>query len=126
MTPKTEARAHLRKAGEFLDAADLAAASRMWNAAASAAVTSGINAKDAMCLALAGRTGKTDTHADAVSELRSVGGAAAPLATTLSRLLKLKNRSQYQAADVSAADALKAIDWARRLYDGAREMLPQG
>lgn len=40
MTPKTEAQAHLGKAGEFLDAAELAAASSMWNAAASAAVTS--------------------------------------------------------------------------------------
>lgn len=126
MTPKTDARAHLRKAGEFLDAAELAAASSMWNAAAAAAVTSGINAKDAMCLALTGRTAKTDSHADAVAELRSVGGAAAPLATTLSRLLKLKNRSQYQAADISAADARKAIEWARRLHDGARELLPRG
>lgn len=57
MTPRNHARAHLAKGGEFLDAAEVAAASRMWSAAPSAAVISGINAKNAMCLVLTGRTG---------------------------------------------------------------------
>jgi hypothetical protein len=34
-------------------------------------------------------------------------------------LLRLKNRSQYQAADVAGADARKAVEWAARLVDAA-------
>ena len=44
--------------------------------------------------------------------------------TTLSRLLKLKSKSQYQAAAVSAADAAKSIDWAARLLEAAQSVAP--
>lgn len=54
---RVEALAHLHKATEFLNAADAAAESGWWNAAASNAVTAGINSKDALCFALAGRPG---------------------------------------------------------------------
>jgi hypothetical protein len=42
----------------------------------------------------------------------------------LSRLLKLKSKSQYQAAPVSAADAAKSIDWASRLLESAQSAAP--
>ena len=93
MTALDDARAHLSKAREFLDAAELDLEVELYNAAASNAVTSGINAKDAICLALTGRTTKAVDHQDAVTELRSTGPSARPLATTLARLLKLKNLS---------------------------------
>lgn len=119
MTVLAEARAHLRKAEEFLELAELAESRDLFNGAASAAVTSGINAKDAVCLKLVGHTDKTESHSDAVVELKAAGPAAAPLATTLGRLLKLKNRSQYQPVGVARSDARKAIEWARRLYEAA-------
>jgi len=125
MTALSDARAHLRKAREFLDAAELSLDCDLFNAAAANAVTSGINAKDAICLALTGRTGKTDDHATAVGELRQAGAAAKPLATTLGRLLKLKTRSQYQAVGVARADAQKAVDWAAKLVDGATAIVPR-
>lgn len=120
MTAIQEARAHLRKAEEFLDAAELAGSVGLHNAATANAVTSGINSKDAICLKLTGRTGKSESHADAVSELRRAGPATKPLATVLGRLLRLKNRSQYQTADIARADAHRAIEWARTLYDAAK------
>lgn len=119
MTPLNDARTHLRKAKEFLAAAGSNADLGLYNAAASSAVTSGINSKDAICLALTGTTAKTENHSDAVKELKSAGPSTAALATTLGRLLKLKNRSQYDAADITSAQALKSIEWAARLLDGA-------
>jgi len=121
VSARTEARAHLRKSAEFLTAAELAVDLELFNAAASNAVTSGINAKDAICLVFTGETGKTDHHLDAVAELRSAGVSMGPHATTLGRLLRLKTRSQYQATDVSPTDAQKAVEWARRLHAAARE-----
>ncbi len=87
MSALTDARAHLRKAREFRDAADLSLDGNLYNAATSSAVTSGINAKDAICLALTGTTAKSDTRTDAVGELRAAGPATKSLATTLGRLL---------------------------------------
>ena len=121
MSALSEAAAHVRKAREFLEAAQLSADLELYNAAASSAVTSGINAKDAICLALTGRTAKTENHADAVGQLRAAGPSMAPHAATLGRLLRLENRSQYQAADVARRDAVRAIDWATRLVEAASE-----
>ena len=125
MTALSDARAHLRKAREFLEAAELNLDSQLYNAATSSAVTSGINAKDAVCLALTGTTSKSEDHTDAVAELRGAGPASRPLATSLGRLLKLKHKSQYQADDVARGDAIKAVGWATALVDGAAAIVLQ-
>lgn len=118
-----DAKAHLAKAAEFLDAANRSLEAGLFNAAASNAVSSGINSKDAICLALTGRTAKSDNHLDAAAELTRAGGTAAALAPTMKRLLGLKNKSQYQAAPIARTDANKAVDWATRLHDGAKEIV---
>jgi hypothetical protein len=92
------------------------------DAAASNAVTSGINSKDAICLALTGQARRSDNHAEAVVELKRAGAAGRDSSTTLSRLLKLKSKSQYQASSESAADAAKSIDWAARLLETAESV----
>lgn len=125
MSALSDARAHLRKAREFLDAAELSLDGDLHNAATSSAVTSGINAKDAVCLALTGTTGKSENHLEAVAELRAAGQASRSLAPTLGRLLKLKNKSQYQTVDVARADAVKAVGWATTLVDGASGIVPK-
>lgn len=125
MTALSEARAHLRKAREFLEAAEIELDCDLFNAATSSAVTSGINAKDAICLALTGKTAKTDNHADAIAELRRAGTATKSLATTLGRLLKLKHKAQYQTVDVARADAVKAVGWATTLVEGATAVVPK-
>ena len=123
MTALEDAVAHLAKAREFLEAAELTRDLELYNAATSNAVTSGINSKDAICLSLTGRTTKADIHAEAVAELKSAGGAGRELAPTFSRLLRLKPKSQYQAASISASDAVKSVDWATRMLDVAKTLV---
>lgn len=64
MSALRDARAHLAKAQEFFDAAELTLDLDLYNAATSNAVTSGINSKDAICLKLTGKTDKTENHVD--------------------------------------------------------------
>lgn len=123
MTALSDAEVHLAKAKEFLEAAELARDLDLYNAATSDAVVSGINSKDAMCLRLTGKTGKGDNHLEAVAELRATGNVGADLAPTLSRLIKLKTKSQYSALNVAASDAAKALDWAERLLNAAQEIV---
>lgn len=122
MTALTDPRAHLAKAREFLEAAELTNDMELFNAAASNAVTSGINSKDAICLSLTGRTRKTDNHAEAVVEVKAAGPAGREISTTFSRLLKLKSKSQYQSSPISAVDASKSIEWASRMLDVAQRV----
>ena len=123
MSASEEARLHLAKAREFLDAAEASRDLGLDNAATSDAVISAINSKDAICLILTGHTSKSDNHGQAVDELKRSGPAGASLASTLSRLLNLKTRSQYASRSVSAADASKAVEWATRMHDGAESAL---
>ena len=118
-----EARLHLAKSAEFLGAAQASLDAGFFNAATSDAVLAGINAKDAICLKLTGRTRKTENHNDAVDDLSRAGRAAADLAPTMSRLIKLKSRSQYQSASVAQQDARSAVEWAQRMCDAAKAIL---
>ena len=124
MSAMTEARGHLTKAREFLEAARLSHEMGLFNAAtASDAVVSGINSKDAICLRLTGVTRKGDSHADAVTELKAAGPVGAGLSPTLGRLLRLKTKSQYQSGSVAETDAAKMIHWADRMVAGAESAL---
>lgn len=118
-----DARAHLAKAREFLEAARLNLEWDHVNAATSNAVISGINSQDAICLRLTGMTRKRDDHADAVAELKAAGPAGAAVASTLARLLKLKTKAQYQSRQIVLSDAAKAIEWGARLVDEAERVV---
>jgi hypothetical protein len=124
MTVFEEAQLHLAKAREFLEAAEASRERKLYNAATSDSIISAINSKDAICLALTGRTSKSDNHADAVPELKRAGPAGADLSLTLNRLLKLKTRSQYYAPfSVAPSSANKAVEWAQRMFTGARDVV---
>jgi uncharacterized protein (UPF0332 family) len=101
VTPFDQAQKHLSKAREFLEAAEANRDLELYNAATSAAVISAINSKDAICLTLTGRTSKSENHNEAVSDLRKAGRAGTDLAPTLSRLLRLKTKSQYTPVSVT-------------------------
>ena len=122
MTPFDQAQKHLSKAREFLEAAEVNRDLELNNAATSDAVISAINSKDAICLTLTGRTNKNENHNEAVSELRMAGRGGADLAPTLSRLLKLKTKSQYTPVSVTPSDAVRAVQWAQRLMTGAEDV----
>lgn len=121
MTALADAQDHLAKAREFLEAARFSHELDLYNAATSDAVVSGINSKDAICLKLVGLTVKSDDHQSAVRELKGAGAAGAGLAPTLSRLLRLKTKAQYQPSSVAAADAARAIGWACRMLEVAEQ-----
>ena len=130
MTALSESREHLRKAREFLTAAEFSLDLDLYNAATSNAVTCGINAKDAICLRLTGKTGKTENHMQAVEDLNAVGAGSKDgltttkgLAVILGRLLRLKAKSQYESGGVSRNDAMRAVGWALRLVEGATEVV---
>ena len=123
MSALCDAQLHLAKAEEFLTDAEVSRDLELFNAATSDAVVSGINSKDAVCLKLTGKTVKSDNHPAAVAELKKAGPAGATLAPTLQRLLKLKTRSQYQTMTIARQDATAAVDWARKLYEGARTIV---
>ena len=89
-----ESRQYLSKAREFLEAAQVNFDHGHFNAATSNAVTSGINAKDAICLKVTGRSGKSDDHNTAVDELSRSGPDGKSVAPNLRRLLALKPKAQ--------------------------------
>lgn len=122
MGARDDARSHLRKAREFLDAAVLELAMELHTAAASSAVLAGINAKDAICLQLSGRTGNSEDHRAGVPELVAAGPAGKALESTFRRLLGLKTAAQYQAGPIGRTDATKAVAWATRMVDTARDV----
>jgi uncharacterized protein (UPF0332 family) len=123
VTALQAAKEHLAKAREFLEVAELSHDLDLYNAAASNAVTSGINCKDAICLTVTGRSDKNDNHNQAIAELKTSGRVGNRLATTFSRLLKLKSKAQYQSESISATDAAKAVDWAAKMLDSARSVV---
>jgi len=123
MTAFKEAQLHLSKAREFLEAAEANRDRNLHNPATSDAIISAINSKDAICLALTGRTNKSDNHGEAVSELTRAGRAGADLSPTLNRLLKLKTKSQYAPLSVTPANANKALEWAQRMLSGAQDVV---
>ncbi|MCZ7536564.1 MAG: HEPN domain-containing protein [Acidimicrobiia bacterium] len=123
MSVLEDARAHLAKAKEFLEAAELSLDAALFNAATSDAVVSAINSKDAICLKLTGQSMKLDDHNAAPAELRRAGKAGAGLEATFKRLLNLRARSQYQVLSVQRRHAKDAVAWAERMYDGARSVL---
>lgn len=123
MTPLEAARGHLTKAEEFLTEAKSALANGHANVATSNAVIAGINAKDAICLVLVGRTAKADDHRQAVGELRKAGKIGADLAPTLDRLLKPKTKSQYQTLSIAMKEAESAVNQAARLVEEASRVV---
>lgn len=123
MSALDDARTHLEKAREFLEAARVDLDWEHFNAATSNAVISGINAKDAICLRLTGATRKGDNHNEAVAELKAAGPAGATLAPTLGRLLRLKTKAQDQSHLVAAGEATRAIGWAEKLLAEAEKVV---
>ena len=123
MGPLEPARLYLAKAREFLEAAQINIELNLFNAATSNAVTSGINAKDAICSKVTGRTDKPDDHNTAIDELSRSGPDGKSVASTFRRLLNLKQKAQYQEVSIAVADAKRAVKWAELLYHKAQIVL---
>jgi uncharacterized protein (UPF0332 family) len=118
-----EAKNHLKKAREFLEAAQATCDLNLYDAAASNAVIAGINSKDAICLKVVGRTDKSENHNAALNELSRSGPDGKSVAPIFSRLLALKPKAQYAPGSVSAAEAKRAVEWAELLYEKAHSVV---
>jgi len=116
----SQAPKYLSKAREFLEAAQFSLGLGNYTAATSNAIHAGMNAGDAISCALVGSVSKGE-HADAPAHLKTIGDVQG--ARYLRQLLPLKTPAEYDPAPVSAAQARKAVEAARRLIEHAEEKL---
>jgi len=125
---RVEARSHLDIAHEFLDNAESAFELGASRAAGSDAVLAGIRAKDAIAVAILGRTGKNRDHRDAVKELESAlagRSVANDAIRALDELLSSKTDVQYGTKAVTEAKVKSLLRRARRLVEIADEVVSQ-
>jgi hypothetical protein len=83
--------------------------------AAQMAVLAGIAASDAICCRRLGKRHRGDDHRRASDLLRAATPSGAKDASTLSKLLDLKDEAHYGVIAVSASRARSAVKWAKML-----------
>jgi hypothetical protein len=126
---RADARARLKHATKFLEAADLVATEEpdspeSANVAASLAVLAGIAASDAACCAALGRRSRGQDHREAERLLAEVAHGGADAAKQLRRLLNVKDAAQYGFIHVSSSELRAVLRQAQALVDfGQRALL---
>ncbi len=119
-TTPTQASAYLSKSEEYLAAAERELRERLNVAATSLAIHAGINAADAVCGIRLGKRSGGQNHEEVLKLLDTAGTDGKELAKELGRLLPLKTKAEYDHVDVSKADAVRAVERARRSVAIAR------
>jgi hypothetical protein len=119
---KADAAAYLAKANNWLDGARESLQADRWDVAAGSAVTSGINACDAICGYLLGER-SSGNHDEALGLLASAGADGQAASRQLAQLLRFKSPAQYDPEPLSRAHALKSVDLAERLVDRAQKLV---
>jgi hypothetical protein len=109
-----DARAHLAKAGEYLQAATDSLALDNRVAATGNAVHAGIAAADAIAAALVGSVWAGE-HSQAPAHLEKAGADGRQAATQLRRLLPLKTKAEYDPAPIGQGEARAAVKAAERI-----------
>lgn len=118
-----QVRSYLSKAEEFLTVARESIDGAHTLAATSLAVHAGISACDAICGARTGQRAAGSDHGQAVAILGQAGREGKDAARLLTRLMPLKNRAEYEPQDVPKATAIRAVEWAEKLVQIARQIL---
>jgi len=90
------------------------------DSAANLAVSVAINASDAACCARLGKHSQGADHRAAVELLKSISPDGPEMANDLRRILAKKYDAEYRQTGLSATDARKIIEWARRLVANSR------
>jgi hypothetical protein len=120
-----DARSRFRTAQAYLEVAELVLdepdRDAYLNVSAGLAVLSGIAASDAICCRLLGRRHRGDDHRGAAELLKQATPDGSQLASTLLRLLDLKDEAHYGVMVVAARKATDAAKWARRLVERAQQ-----
>jgi hypothetical protein len=123
------ARNFLKKAQEYLAAAEDSLAAERHTPAAGDAIHAGINAKDAIVTALTGTSGKGKNHSTAAGELKQALGQrpdAAAAERALRELVSAKSDVEYGVALVTATKAEPLVCRARTLVGLAVQIVRLG
>lgn len=123
------ARNFLKKAQEYLAAAEDSLAAERHTPAAGDAIHAGINAKDAIVTALTGTSGKGKNHSTAAGELKQALGQrpdAAAAERALRELVSAKRDVEYGVALITAAKAEPLVRRARTLVGLAVQIVRLG
>jgi len=100
---------------------DEPAVDELLTVAAGNAVLAGVAASDAICCVRLGRRHRGADHRRAGELLRTATPDGKGLATTLARLLDLKDEAHYGVMVVSSRKAKEAVKWASVLVERAAE-----
>lgn len=125
----SRARSFLKKAEEYLASAEDNLVAERYTPAAGDAIHAGISAKDAILTALTGTTGKGQSHATAVKELRTAlarRDSAAPAEKALRELIAAKAAVEYGTTLLNAARTETLVRRARSLVPLAAEIVRLG
>ena len=120
-----DARVRLRAAEAYLQVAELvrdeANRAEFTTVAAGDAVLAGIAACDEICCCRLQRRARGDDHRAAARLVEQAVPDGKALASTLIRLLDIKDAAHYGVSLIDTRTASNATRWAKRLVDRARE-----
>ena len=116
---------YLKKAREFLRAAESSLKSSDWDAVGLNAVHAAISAADALLVYYGGVRSTGDSHHDVAGLLRQhiKDEQLGPKIQTLSKVLGYKNLAAYEDREVTEAEGRDAERLARRFLDWAQSRL---
>ena len=124
---KADATTRLRHAERFLEVAELVGEEGddldYSSASAALAVLAGIAATDAACCAALGRRARGQDHREAATLVGSVKPGGKRAATSLQRLLGLKDEAQYGFFDVGGQQLKSALRQAGDLVEFAQGVM---
>ena len=123
---RADARTRLHAAQAYLEVAELALSDRraaMPGVAAGVAVLAGIAASDAICAGRLKVIHRGDDHRAAADLLQSATVDGTRLASTLRRLLDVKDEAHYGVTIVDPSKARRAVGWAKVFVARAGEEL---
>jgi uncharacterized protein (UPF0332 family) len=116
----SEAKIHLELADSFLAVAKTALDDGHFNVAATLAVNSAIHSKDAICLVFHKYSKRSPDHQVARRELRAIPNIGNELEMTFSRILAVKNTSEYASVIIGPSKAQDAVKRATSLVETAK------
>jgi hypothetical protein len=122
-----EAASRLRTARKFVEVAELVADEgddiEYSSQAASLAVLAGIAASDAACCKALGHRARGQDHREAATLIARIDPDGKRIATSLRRLLSLKDEAHYGLYEIGSKDLRVALRQARSLLDFAGEIV---
>lgn len=118
-----QARVYLRKAQEYLTAAEHELRASRLIAATSLAIHAAINAGDAVTGVRLGRRAAGQDHDQVLALLREAGRDGADVEKDLVRLLPMKTKAEYDPGEIPKSAAEKAVERARRCVQVAQRVV---